>query len=154
MKKLALVTALALTALVTLPSQAATTTGTFDVNITLTTACLYTKTADVTFAYTSFQAAAATATPGGFNVRCTSTLPYSLALDALSTTDASTNLAYTLSLSATTGVGNGSNQAFTVTGNMILGQAGTCATVGVGAAAGTCTNSGSANKQRTLTITY
>lgn len=154
MKKLALVTALALTAMVTLPLQAATTTGTFDVNITLTTACLYTKTADVTFAYTSFQTTAATAAPGGFNVRCTNTLPYSLALDALTTTDASTQLAYTLSLSSTTGTGNGNNQPFTVNGTMGLGQAGTCATVGVGAAAGTCTNTLSSNKVRTLTITY
>lgn len=153
MKKLAVVAALAWTALVTAPTQAATTTGTFDVNITLTTNCLYAKTADVAFVYTSFQTAA-TATPGGFTVRCTNTLPYAVALDALTTTDAVTNLTYTLALDASSKTGNGLTQAFAVSGTMAGDQAGTCATAGAGTAAGTCTNTLSANKQRTVTITY
>lgn len=156
MKKLAVVAALAWTALVTAPTQAATTTGTFDVNITLTTNCLYAKTADVTFVYTSFQSAA-TATPGGFTVRCTNMLGYAVSLDALTTTDTATNLTYTLALPADAGskTGNGLTQAFVVSGTMAGDQAGTCTTAGVGAAAGTCTNtSTTGNKQRTVTITY
>ena len=149
MKKLALVTALALTALITAPAQAATSSGTFNVNIALTSACVYSKTADVTFAYTSFQGAASTATSGGFTLQCTNTLPYTLALDATSITDTATNLAYTVALSASSGTGTGVAQTYSVTGSMASGQAGTCATAG-----GACTNTASTNKVRTLTITY
>lgn len=149
MKKLAYVIALALSAMISAPSQAATATGTFNVNITLTSACLYTKTADVAFAYTSFQGTAAAATAGGFTLQCTNALPYTLALDATSVTDLATNLAYTVALSATSGTGTGVAQTYSVSGSMASGQAGTCATAG-----GVCTNSASTNKVRTLTITY
>jgi spore coat protein U-like protein len=53
MKTLALATALALTTMITAPTQAATATGNFDVAITLTSACVYAKTSDVAFDYTS-----------------------------------------------------------------------------------------------------
>lgn len=151
MKKLALATALALTAMLTAPVQAATSTGNFDVIITLTSACQYTKTSDVSFAYTSFQTtAAAQTTSGGFSVKCTNSLPYTMALDAAgSYTDQATNLAYTLTLSAAGGTGNGTAQAYTVAGSIGANQGGTCATAG-----GVCVNTASTNKQRTLTITY
>lgn len=151
MKKLALVTALALTAMITAPAQAATSTGTFDVAITLTSACIYAKTSDVAFTYTSFQAGAqAQTTSGGFTVRCTNTLPYTMALDALgSYTDQATNLAYTLALSAAGATGIGTAQTFAVTGSIAGGQGGNCSTAG-----GVCTNALSTNKLRTLTITY
>lgn len=151
MNKLLLIAALGFAAMATAPAQAATQTGNFDVNITLTSACVYTKTADVVFNYTSFQvAAAAQTTAGAFTVKCTNTLPYTMALDSAgSYTDAATNLAYTLSLSAAGGTGNGSAQAYTVNGSIAGNQGGTCATAG-----GVCTNAASANKQRTLTISY
>jgi len=151
MKKLTLVASLALAALVTAPTQAATSTGNFDVAITLTSACIYAKTSDVAFAYTSFQTtAAAQTTSGGFTVRCTNTLPYTMALDAAgSYTDQATQLAYTLALSAAGATGNGSAQTYAVTGSIAANQGGNCATAG-----GVCTNTASTNKQRTLTITY
>lgn len=151
MKKLALAFALALTAMLTAPVQAATATGNFDVAITLTSACVYAKTSDVTFAYTSFQTTAASqTTPGEFTVRCTNTLPYTMALDlAGSYTDQATNLAYTLALSAAGATGTGSAQTYSVTGSIAANQGGDCA-----AAGGVCVNTASTNKQRTLTITY
>ena len=151
MKKLLSFFVLATVGIATLPVQAATSTGNFDVNINLTSACIYAKTADVVFNYTSFQAVAQTqTTAGGFTVRCTNLLPYTMALDLLgSYTDATVNLAYTLALSASGGTGNGSAQAYTVTGSMVAGQAGNCVTLG-----GACTNLANAAKQRTLTITY
>lgn len=153
MKKTTLlaVISLALTALVAVPARAATTAGNFDVIITLTSACQYAKTSDVVFAYTSFQTtAAAQTTAGGFTVKCTNTLPYTLALDAAgSYTDQATNLAYTLTLSAAGGTGNGAAQAYSVTGSIAANQGGNCATLG-----GVCVNTLSTNKQRTLTITY
>lgn len=153
MKKFTLLAAMLFSAasLIALPAGAATTTGNFDVNITLTSACQYTKTSDVFFTYTSFQTtAAAQTTAGGFTVRCTNTLPYTLALDAAgSYTDQATNLAYTLALSAPGGTGNGAAQAYAVTGSIAANQGGTCTTAG-----GICVNTASTNKQRTLTITY
>lgn len=151
MKKVIVISALSLFSLLVAPSHAATATGNFDVNINLTSACIYAKTSDVQFNYTSFQATAQNqTTAGGFSVRCTNLLPYTLALDgAGSYTDAALNLAYTLALSAAGATGNGAAQTFSVTGSMAASQAGNCATPG-----GNCTNVASANKQRTLTITY
>ena len=150
MKKiLALIALAASLATLSLNAQAASSTGTFNVVINLTSACVYTKTADVTFNYTSFQAAAATATPGGFTLQCSNTLPYTLALDFTSVTDQATNLAYTVALSAASGTGTGIAQSYSVTGSMASGQAGTCAALG-----GSCTNATSTNRTRTLTITY
>jgi len=155
MKNLILVSSLLLASLLTAPAHAATASGTFDVVINLTSKCEINSTNastgavinNVVFNYTSFQTAAATSTGGGFNVRCTNSLPYTLALNNSGVTDDAVNLAYTLSLSAASGTGNGSDQAFTVNGSMAAGQAGTCAT-------GTCTNTAATNKTKTLTITY
>jgi len=151
MKKVIVVSVLSLISLLVAPVHAATATGNFDVNINLTSACLYAKTSDVQFDYVSFQATAQSqTTAGGFTVRCTNTLPYTMALDgAGSYTDAALNLAYTLSLSAAGATGNGTLQTFSVSGSMGLGQSGNCLTPG-----GSCTNIGSMNKTRTLTITY
>ena len=146
MKKLALVVALGLAA-VGMSAQAATATGQFDVTINLTSACEIASSPTAAFTYTSFQATAATFS-SSFNVRCTNTLPItSITLDSTSVTDAATNLAYTLALGAAPAAGTGANQSVTITGSMAANQAGTCATA-------TCTNGSSANKQRTLTITY
>ena len=151
MKKLLSLLALAMVSVATLPVQAATATGNFDVNINLTSACIYTKTSDVAFSYTSFQATAqAQTTAGGLTVKCTNLLPYTLALDtAGSYTDLAVNLAYTLALSAAGGTGNGADQTYSVTGSIPANQSGNCATLG-----GACNNSSSTNKQRTLTISY
>lgn len=157
MKKLILVIALGFAAIATLPAQAATATGAFDVVINLTSKCEINSTNastgavinNVVFNYTSFQTTAATSTGGGFNVRCTNSLPYGLSLSGATATDTALNLDYVLTLSATTGTGNGSDQAFTVNGSMVAGQAGTCST-----SASTCNNSSATNKTKTLTITY
>ena len=94
-------------------AQAATATGNFNVNITLTSKCEINSTAaatgavisDIALAYTSFQTTAATGSTN-FNVRCTTSLPYALALDTTTITDDALNLDYTLSLSAASGTGN------------------------------------------------
>lgn len=129
-------------------AQAATNTGTFNVNITLTSGCsVDTAATAANFAYTSMQLAPATFATA-FNIQCTNTLPItSVTLDSLAVTDAATNLAYTLVLGAAPAAGNGLAQAITVNGSMAAGQAGTCA-------AASCTNAASANKTRTVTVTY
>lgn len=147
MKKLLIAAVLGFSALQGGNAQAATTSGNFNVNITLTSVCTLSTITDVAFAYTSFQAAASTGTGGGYSVTCTNTLPYTMALDATNTTDAAVNLSYVLALSAASGTGNGAAQAFTVNGTMAANQSGNCATA-------TCTNAASANKGRTLTVTY
>lgn len=159
-KKLTLATALTLSALVIAPAQAATSTGAFDVNITLTSKCEINSAnaasgaviADLGLLYTSFQTGPSTGSTS-FNVRCTNTLPFGLALDTAAVTDGTTGLAYTLALStnataiATAVVeltgqsGTGANVQYFVHGNIASGQAGT-------------NTVGTANKQRTLTITY
>ncbi len=131
-------------------AQAATVPSTFNVNITLTPKCeIATTSTDLTFAYESFQTGVQGSTGGGFTLKCTTGLiPSSFALEAgLAYTDAATNLAYTIVLPPPL-TGTGADQLYAVTGSMIAGQAGTCA------ASGGCNNSLSANKQRTLTITY
>ncbi|HUJ00942.1 MAG TPA: spore coat protein U domain-containing protein [Usitatibacter sp.] len=123
-------------------AQAASVTGNFNVTVNLTSACqISSGPANVAFTYTSFQAAAATSTGGGFSVQCTNTLPYTMSLDATSGTV--TGLNYTLALSATTGTGNGAAQSYSVNGTMASGQAGTCALA-------SCAGS----QARVLTITY
>ena len=123
-------------------AQAGTATGNFNVTVNLTSACQITSgPADVAFTYTSFQAAAATATGGAFQVQCTNTLPYTMALDATSGTVSGLN--YTIALSAASGTGNGSAQGYSITGSMASGQGGTCA---LGSCSGT--------SARVLTVTY
>lgn len=131
------------------PAHAASLTPTFDVDITLNTACIIsTAPSNVVFTYTAF-GAAATSTGGGFGVTCTKNLTYTLALDSTAVTDQATNLAYTLALSSAAATGSGAAQAFTIAGSIAAGQAGECA-----ASAASCTNATSTNKTRTLTVTY
>lgn len=84
-------------------AQAATATGNFNVNVTLTSKCEINGTAaatgavitDIALAYTSFQTSAATGSTS-FNVCCTNSLPYTLALDLTTVTDQALNLDYPL----------------------------------------------------------
>ena len=156
MKKLLMSTAMAAMFGAMIPAASAlTAAGNFDVVINLTSKCEINSTnaatgaviSNVTFAYTSFQTAASTSSTSNFNVRCTNSLPYSMALDSAAVTDDATNLAYTLALSALTSPGTGANQAYTVIGTMAANQAGTCPTPA-------CTNAAATNKTRTLTVTY
>ena len=134
------------TVTMTLTYGSATAQSTFPVQIYVNTSCQINSPTDLTFNYSSFRVTALTAN-STFNVNCTNALPYTLSLDLTSVTDAAINLAYTLALSATSGTGTGANQAVTVTGTMVAGQSGTCATA-------VCTNAASANKQRTVTVTF
>jgi len=154
MKKLILVSVLGLAAILSGPAQAASDSASVTVTINLTSKCVIGTVAPVVFNYTSFQAAAATATGGTFNMKCTNTMPYKIGFTNAPTpvttdavTDDAVNLAYTLGLSATTGTGSGVDQAYTVTGTMALGQAGTCLTA-------SCTNTAATNKVRTLYVVY
>jgi spore coat protein U-like protein len=150
MNKSLLSVAIGLTALVSHPAQAATATGNFDVNINLSSACSYTKISDVVFDYSSMQPTPAKPTiPGAFTVKCTARLPYTLELDNGGLyTDEATRLNYSLDLNAKSGTGAGVPQPFTVSGSIPAGQGGNCAT------GGACNNVASANKQRTLIISY
>lgn len=141
-------------------SQAATAAGNFNVNITLTSKCEINSTnaatgaviGNLALAYTSFQTTASTASTN-FGVRCTTDLPFSMALDSASVTDGLTGIAYTLALSSSathtatpaasltgqTGVATGTT--YYVHGNIAAGLIGTV-------------TPGTDNKQRTLTVTY
>ena len=141
-KRLALAVAFASSFAALPAAQAATATGNFNVTVNLTSKCeVVSAPTDVAFTYTSFQAAAATATGGAFTVRCTNTLPYTMSLDAAAGTVSGLN--YTLSLSAASGTGNGAGQNYSVNGSMVSGQGGTCA---LGSCSGT--------DARVLTVTY
>ncbi|MDT3705949.1 MAG: spore coat protein U domain-containing protein [Thiobacillus sp.] len=154
MKKMALAAFMTYAGLIGMSTHAATATGNFDVNLTLTSKCEINGAAAPTGAvitnldliYTSFQTTDATATTN-LNVRCTDGLSYSLGLDNTTVTDDALKLQYTLALSSTSGAGNGTDQPFTVTGTIAKNQAGTCTSA-------FCTNSAATNKQRTLTVTY
>ena len=120
-------------------------TSTFMVTVITTNSCqLSTPPTDINFTYTSFQAAVATANTS-FSVRCTTALPYTMALDSAPGTGtiASLNLSYTLALSQASGTGNGLPQPYTINGTMAAGQAGKCSTA-------TCSGS----QARTLTVSY
>jgi hypothetical protein len=126
------------------PAQAATAAAGFNVTASLTSKCEITAgPTDVAFTYTSFQPGAATATGGAFTVRCTTDLPYTFSLSAVSGTVI--GLAYTLSLSAPGGTGAGLTTAsYTINGSMVSGQSGICATTAV------CNGTDA----QTLTVTY
>jgi hypothetical protein len=114
---------------------------TFSVSIITIASCtLSTPPGNITLAYTSFQAAPASASTT-FKVNCTTGIPYDMALDATSGT--LVGLSYTVALSQSSANGTGAAQTFSINGGITAGQSGTCAT-------GSC--SGSAT--RTLTITY
>lgn len=95
---------------------------------------------DINFTYTSFSAAAQTGA-SNFAMRCTNTVPYTLALDTGSGVVAGLN--YTLALSATSATGSGVAQARVVNANMPANQAGTCN-------AASCT----AQQAHTITVSY
>lgn len=158
MKKLILGLLVA-TALVN-PAAAQSTSGQFDVNITLTSACTLSPITAVDFAYTSFQGGAANATNGGFSVSCTNSLPYTFGLQSGAgaatppgaatigpVTDDAVGLQYSLALSAAGGTGSGAAQAYSITGTMPASQAGTCA-------AASCTNAAATNNTHTLIVNY
>jgi hypothetical protein len=154
MKNLIFATILGLAAILFAPAHAASDSASATVTINLTSKCVFGTVAPVVFAYTSFQAALATATGGTFNMKCTNTMPYKMGFTNAPTpavsdavTDDAVNLAYTLGLSATTGTGSGVDQAYAVSGSMALGQAGTCLTAA-------CTNAAATNKVRTLYVVY
>lgn len=117
-------------------------TATFGVTVITTNTCqISVPPGNVSFTYTSFQAAAAAASTS-YGVRCTTALPYTMALDATSGT--LFGLTYTLSLSpAASGTGTGATQTYTINGSIAGGQAGTCATA-------VCTGS----QTRTLTVSW
>ncbi len=97
----------------------------------------------VNFSYASFQAAAATASTT-FSTRCTTGLPYSVAIDPRPASPLPLGLAYSLSLTpAGPATGNGLPQLFTITGSMPANQSGNCTTA-------TCTST----EPRTITVTY
>lgn len=115
----------------------------FNVTVNLTSKCAVTTApAPVVFNYISGGGAVGS-TGGGYQVTCTNTLPYSMALDAVAQTFPTTGLTYTLSLDTGSSAGTGAAQSFTMTGNMAAGQGGTCG-------AQTC----SETVVRNLTITY
>jgi spore coat protein U-like protein len=158
MKRILTATAIA-AALAAGNAQAGSTSGTFTVNVTLTSACTLGAVTNVAFAYTSLQAAVANATGGGFSVSCTNSLPYTFGLQSgngaatppgaatIAVTDNAVNLNYSLGLSAAGGTGNGAAQAYSVTGTMAGSQSGTCATA-------SCTNAAATNKIHTLIVNY
>ena len=158
MKRIIAATAVA-AALAAGNAQAGNTSGTFNVNVTLTSACTLTAVNDLAFTYTSLQAGVSNAAGGGFSVSCTTSLPYTFGLFSgtvgaaapgaatISVTDSVVQLNYSLGLSAAGGTGNGAAQAFSVTGTMAGSQAGTCA-------AASCTNAGATNRTHTLFVNY
>ena len=116
-------------------------TGTFNVNVITTNSCqITTAPGNMSFVYTSFQAATVNANTT-FDARCTTGLPYTMALDVTSGTLLGLN--YLLSLPVASATGNGIVQTFTINGSIAGAQAGTCA-------AATCAGS----QTRTLTISY
>ena len=116
-------------------------TSAFGVTVITTNSCqLSTPLGNINFNYASFQVTAAAANTT-FRARCTSGLPYTLALDA--TSGSLLGLNYSLSLSSTSTTGTGVAQLFTINGAIAAGQAGTCA-------GATCSGS----QGRTITVTY
>ena len=97
---------------------------------------------NVSFTYTSFQGASSNAGTT-YGVRCTTTTPYTMALDGtLPYTYSLLGLTYTLSLPAGA-TGSGLTQTHTINGSIAAGQAGACAT-------GVCNGT----QTRTLTISW
>lgn len=115
----------------------------FGVSVITTNSCqISVPPGNVTFTYTSFQAAPAAASTA-YGVRCTTAFPYTMTLDGtLPYTYSLLGLTYTLSLPASA-TGTGLTQTHTINGNIAAGQAGTCAT-------GVCI----ASQTRTLTISW
>lgn len=151
-------------------AQTKTATGTFSVQVTLTPKCEVvsgttgtTTIPNLALGYTSFQAAATTASTT-FYVRCTKSLPYSMSLGTqptdVSFKDSSTNLDVVLALSNSSthsataaaslgtlaGDGATTGQQYWVHGTVAAGQDGTVTAPNASNIVG--------NNARTLTITY
>src|SRR3954470_18777426 len=136
-------------------SDAANTSGQFNVNITLNSTCSLSAITAVAFTYTSLQGAVQNSTAGGYTVTCTNSLPYTFGLQSgtaaatppgaatITVTDSAVNLQYVLGTSVVGATGNGAAQAFNVTGTMAAGQSGTCG-------AASCTNAAATNRTHTL----
>jgi spore coat protein U-like protein len=116
-------------------------TTTFGVTVVTTNSCqISVPPGDVSFNYTAFQAGPALAS-ATYGVRCTTALPYSMALDATSGT--LLGLTYNLSLAPASSAGTGATQTHTINGTIAAGQAGICGT-------GVCSGS----QTRTLTVSW
>jgi hypothetical protein len=152
MKKLILPVLLGLAALASLPTQAATATGNFNVVVNLTSACkLSTPPAALTIAYTSLGGATSATTD--FSVLCSQGMAYTLALDAANADTLGLAIPLAIRTGTDSGPAAGGTQgatalptAFKVKASMIAGQQGNCAAVG----AGVCTST----VARILTVTY
>ena len=113
----------------------------FQVQISNLTACqIALPPTTVAFTYAAFSATSQVASTT-FSTRCSTSLPYTLALD--SNFGVVSGLNYVLSLSATSSTGNGALQNYTISGTIPAGQAGSCPSA-------SCT----ASDPRILTITY
>ena len=145
-------------------SQGASTSGVFDVNITLNSACTLSAVSAVDFVYTSLGAGVnSNPASGAFTVQCTSTLPYFFGLQvgnaaavppglaSINVTDNGVNLAYDLTTTAANGVGDGTAQPYRVTGTMGAGQPGTC---GLASCSNTAGATASTNRQHTLILNF
>ena len=116
-------------------------TASFGVTVITTNSCqISVPPGDVSFNYTAFQPGPALAS-ASYGVRCTTALPYSMALDATSGT--LLGLSYSLSLSAPSSTGTGATQTHAINGTIAGGQAGICATA-------VCSGS----QTRTLTVSW
>jgi spore coat protein U-like protein len=116
-------------------------TASFGVTVITSNSCqISVPPADVSFNYTALQAGPALAS-ATYGVRCTTALPYSMALDATSGT--LLGLTYNLSLAPASSAGTGATQTHTINGTIAAGQAGICGT-------GVCSGS----QTRTLTVSW
>lgn len=118
---------------------------TFPVSIVHPANCTINPTpGNVSFSYTSFSAAPATAGTS-FGLNCTNSMPYTMTLNSYAGTLLGLN--YTLTLNGGTGTiagtGTGAVVTIPIAGTIAAGQSGTCSTA-------TC----SASQAHTLTITY
>lgn len=123
-------------------------TGTLSVSSDVDPLCRFSSAANpIAMAYTSFQAGAALGS-STFQLQCTNSTPYSVALDAVSATVMGLNMTAgigTLGTQSITGqLGTGLAQSYTVVTSIAGGQSGTCAT-GAGC---------SASSDRTITVSY
>ena len=141
------------------PSEAANTSGQFNVNLTLNSTCSLSAVTAVDFTYTSLQGGVQNSTAGGYTVTCTNSLPYTFGLQAgtgaatppgaatITVTDNAVNLQYVLGTSAVGGTGNGAAQSYNITGTMAASQSGTCGVA-------SCTNAAATNKTQTLILNF
>ena len=117
-------------------------TSTFGVSVLTTNTCqISVPPGNLDFTYTSFQVSSSSANTS-YGVRCTTGLPYTMALDATSGT--LVGLTYNLAITpSSSGTGNGATQTYTINGTMAAAQSGTCASA-------VCTGS----QTRTLTLSW